>query len=118
MYVDPYQNSDTAHYIAYAKRDYARSGERMQCTVRDPHGATRGEAVPEIAVSPRPNAASGDTLRTYRLALSATGEYTAFQGGTVADALAGMVSTMSRVNGIYEREVGVRMVLVLSLIHI
>lgn len=112
VYVDPYQNNDTSHYIAYAKRDYARAGERMQCTVRDPHGATRVEPVPDLAVSPTPNVASGDTLRTYRLALSATGEYTAFQGGSVADALAGMVSTMSRVNGIYEREVGVRMVLV------
>jgi hypothetical protein len=111
-YIDPYQGSDTSHYIAYAKRDYARSGERMQCTVRATHGMSHSEPMQDIGISPTPNVSSGATLRTYRLALSATGEYTAFQGGTVADALAGMVSTMNRVDGIYERELGVRMVLV------
>jgi hypothetical protein len=56
--------------------------------------------------------ASGGTLRTYRLAMAATGEYTSFHGGTKADALAAIVSTVNRVDGIYEREVSVRMVLV------
>ena len=113
VYIDPYQKNDTSHYIAYAKSDYARSGEPMKCTVKDAHGITLGsEPVQQSDLSPLPNVSSGGTLRTYRLALSATGEYTAFQGGSVADALGGMVSTMNRVNGIYEREVGVRMVLV------
>ncbi|MBK8284338.1 MAG: hypothetical protein IPK97_05345 [Ahniella sp.] len=53
----------------------------------------------------------GDNLRTDRLAIGATGEYTAFHGGTVADGLGAAVSTMDRVNGIHEREVSVRMVL-------
>lgn len=52
----------------------------------------------------------GDCLfRTYRLALAATGEYTAFHGGTVADALAAQVTAMNRVNGIYERDFSLRM---------
>lgn len=113
LYIDPYQNNDRTHYISYDKRDYANTGEPMKCTVNDAHGAPLGsEAVEPHAVSPVPNLATGGTLRTYRLALSATGEYTQFHGGTVADALGGMVTTMNRVNGIYEREVGVRMVLV------
>ena len=112
VYIDPYQPGDTSNYIAYAKRDYARAAEPRQCTVRDAHGAERTEPMSEIGISPQPQVSSGGTLRTYRLALSATGEYTAFHGGTVADALGGMVSTMNRVDGIYEREVGVRMVLV------
>ena len=48
-------------------------------------------------------------LKTFRLALAATGEYTGFHGGTVADALAAQVVTMNRVNGIYERELSVTM---------
>ncbi|HET7844086.1 MAG TPA: zinc-dependent metalloprotease family protein, partial [Xanthomonadales bacterium] len=59
-----------------------------------------------------PDVSSGGTLRTYRLAMAATGEYTQFHGGTVVDGLSAIVTTMNRVNGIYEREVAVRMVLV------
>jgi hypothetical protein len=51
-------------------------------------------------------------LRTYRLALSATGEYTAFQGGTVALAQAAQATTMNRVNGVYEKDIAITMVIV------
>ena len=55
---------------------------------------------------------SGTQLRTYRLANAATGEYTAFHGGTVALGQAAIVASINRVVGIYEKEVAVRMVLV------
>ena len=51
-------------------------------------------------------------LREYRLAIAATGEYTTFHGGTVAAAQAAQVTTMNRVNGVYERDFGVRMIFV------
>ncbi len=51
-------------------------------------------------------------MRTYRLALAATGEYTTFQGGTVNAALAAMTTTMNRVNAVYEHDVAVRMVMI------
>lgn len=57
---------------------------------------------------------SGSQLRTYRIAVAATGEYTQFHGGTVSLALAAMVTTMNRVNGVFEREVAVRLVMVNS----
>jgi len=60
-------------------------------------------------INPEPNLLSGQTLRTYRLALAATGEYSQFFGGTVALALSGMTTTINRVNGVYEREVAVHM---------
>ncbi|MBL0071599.1 MAG: hypothetical protein IPP34_07235 [Bacteroidetes bacterium] len=46
------------------------------------------------------------------MALAGTGEYTATKGGTVSGGLAGMVTSMNRVNGVYETEVSIRMVLV------
>ena len=55
---------------------------------------------------------TGTELRTYRLAIAATGEYTAFHGGTVAGGLSAIVTSMVRVNGVYETEVDIRMVLV------
>ncbi len=54
----------------------------------------------------------GEELRTYQLAVAATGEYTQFHGGTVAGGMSAIVTTMNRVNGLYENDLGVRMVLV------
>jgi len=55
---------------------------------------------------------TGNTLRTYRLAMTATAEFTQFHGGTVADAMAAIVTGVNRVNEIYERELAIRLELV------
>ena len=55
---------------------------------------------------------SAAQYKTMRLALSCNGEYATFFGGTVAGALAGMNATMSRVNGVYEKELAVHMNLI------
>jgi hypothetical protein len=47
------------------------------------------------------------SLRVYRLALAATGEYTAFQGGVEA-ALAAQAVSLNRINGIFEKELAIR----------
>jgi chitodextrinase len=51
-------------------------------------------------------------LRRYRLAVSTTGEYTAYHGGTKASALAAINATMTRVNGVFENDFNVTMVLI------
>ncbi|WP_431133209.1 immunoglobulin-like domain-containing protein [Psychroserpens mesophilus] len=56
--------------------------------------------------------ADDSILRTYRLAVSTTGEYTAYHGGTKTLALAAINQTMTRVNGIFENDFNVRMVVV------
>ncbi|SDD75983.1 Calx-beta domain-containing protein [Aquimonas voraii] len=109
-YVDPYQPKDLDTYVVYSKRDAPDDGERPRCGVT-------GQALPKDLPNFQQKGAaakisSGTVRRTYRLAVAATAEYTAFHGGTVADGLAAIVTTMNRVNGIYERELSVRMVLV------
>ena len=56
--------------------------------------------------------ADDSILRTYRLAVSTTGEYTQYHGGTKAQALAAINTTMTRVNGIFEVDFNVTMVLI------
>ncbi len=115
VYIDPYSKGDTANYITYYKNDYRNDEKRFVCHVSGDDKSSQSIDHPVMT-----NVANGTTLRTYRLALAATGEYTAAQGGTVVGALAAMTTSMNRVNAIYEREVAVRMIMVAgesSIIH-
>ncbi|CAM1340347.1 immunoglobulin-like domain-containing protein [Tenacibaculum amylolyticum] len=51
-------------------------------------------------------------LRTYRIAISVTGQYTAYHGGTRALALAAVNATMTRVNAVFEKDFNVRLQLI------
>lgn len=47
------------------------------------------------------------SLLNYRIAVSATGEYVKAQGGTKLKALSAIVTTISRVNQVYEQDLGI-----------
>ena len=51
-------------------------------------------------------------LREYDLAIACTGEYADYHGGTEADAIAAINTTITRVVGIYERDFSITMTLV------
>ena len=105
-YIDPAAPGDDAHYLVFDHRAMRRpAGFACQVVAHPPAGL----APPPLGTRQRPN---GAQLRTYRLALACTGEYAATKGGTVAGALAAMVTSINRVNGIYERELAIRLVLV------
>jgi hypothetical protein len=53
---------------------------------------------------------SDQKYRTMRLAMSVTGEYTQFHGGTVVGALAAINATMTRVNGVFEKDFALRLI--------
>lgn len=50
-------------------------------------------------------------IKNYTIAISCTGEYTTYHGGTVAKALAAMVTTLNRVNTIYNADLGINLIL-------
>lgn len=52
-------------------------------------------------------AANDQVLRTFRLAISTTGEYTQYYGGTVTGALSGINATVGRINEIFEVDMAV-----------
>jgi hypothetical protein len=105
VYIDPYSRGDTNLYTCYYKRDYRRTEGEFTCFAADEPVAVQKAGV-------KPKALGENSLRTYRLACAATGEYTQFYGGTVAGGLAAIVSAINRVTGVYETEVGIRLVLV------
>ena len=63
-------------------------------------------------VSERTLTQIGEVIREYRLAVSTTGEYTAYHGGTIVEALAAIVETINQVNVVYENDFSVRFILV------
>ena len=58
------------------------------------------------------NRSSDVVFRRFRLAMSVTGEYSAYHGGTTASVLAAVNNTMTRVNGVFEKDLAIRMNLV------
>ncbi len=119
--VDPYRRRDAGYVLSYFKRDAQRSaGPAFRCGVHGERGESPGLGREQTSNLSRDlqvtTATTGTLLRTYRLALAGTGEYTAAvcapAPAAVACGLAAMVVSMNRVNGIYEREVAIRMILV------
>jgi hypothetical protein len=109
-YIDPVYMHQTNLYLSYYKKDLNISKHRnMECILIEDE-----EIKNEISELIRLGFAesAGEQLRTYRTAIAATGEYTAFHGGTVPLGLAAVVTALNRVNGVYEKEVAVRMVLI------
>ena len=110
-YVDPFYHLDNSVYAAYFPKDLVNS-----------HGTFNDGAIGGSADSPPATVAKGGStagrgsngaiLRTYRAAFAATGEYTAFHGGTVALGQAAVVTAVNRLDGVYETELAIRMVLV------
>lgn len=107
-FLEPQSQSAPALYINYFKHD-AFSSEISQFTDKvvvealksSPEKPTKGF-----------HKSSGDVLRTYRIAIAATAEYTAYHGGTKADALSALNDLVTRINEIYETELAVSFELV------
>jgi hypothetical protein len=109
MYIDPYSRNDTTHYSVYFKRDYSKPNDGWTCATEDVDLHLPPPPPPQNGVTDTP---SGTTLRTYRLACAADAEYTAFFGGTVANAQAAIITAINRVTGVYETECAIRLILV------
>lgn len=106
LFIDPYSfgGGDIEHYIVYSKADFT-TDKIFSCSMEQ-------ALLTEIEDVDPVKSFGNCTKRTYRLALSATGEYTVFQGGTVALAQAAQVTTMNRVNGVYMRDLAVTLTIV------
>ncbi len=105
VYIDPYVHGNTAYYSVYYKKDYlpAKGDTPFVC-------GTETEGLEELRLGSPQTEFQGDcVLRRYRLALSCTGEYATFHGGTKPLVLAAMNTTMNRVNGVYENDFAVTM---------
>jgi hypothetical protein len=109
VFIDPYTPYNETTYIVYHKSSLAPRKGGFSCGVANDD---RLELSEEEKASFRTLAAGDCQLRSYRLALACTGEYAAFHGGSKEKVLAAYNTTMTRVNGIYERDVAITMKLI------
>ncbi len=120
LFIDPRKINNNRVYIVYFDKHYHPSGKKpFKCDIKSHKhlDSELGSISNRIA---QPAQRSGNKLKTYRLAMSTTGEYTAFHGGTVENALSAITTTVSRVNGIYLRDLAIKLELVANndlLIH-
>jgi hypothetical protein len=130
IYIDPFAQGTTDTYMSYTKADFYQTCSKEfteLAPIPNPEFEISPEQADKSVGKKRPVTApvderevlvmgmrttSGNQLRTYDLALACTGEYATYHGGTTADALAAMNVSMTRVNGIYEKDVAIRMVMV------
>src|SRR5690606_23468151 len=120
FFIDPYAPGETEVYISYSRSSFYQNTDKviLSCSPQQspvapvPHDQQPVEERKQKRVKPGktiPGAilktTSGTALRTYRLALACTGEYADYHGGTVSGVLSAMVTTMNRVNGVFERDV-------------
>lgn len=109
LYIDPYSKKDINNYIVYKKSDLVNTKDRS-CGVKD--NVSQEKKNSEKTVTP----SVGNQIRIFRLAVACTGEYAIAATGssvpTVAQTLSAIVTSVNRVNGVYEQEVAVRLVLI------
>lgn len=115
VYIDPY-TKDKNFYISYNISSLPTDSNSFNCMTEDADG-------PEPPLYGARNANDG-TLRTFRLAVACNSKYSIYHLGvqgispSASDAvkkaavLSAINNTMTRVNGVYERELAVTMVLV------
>ena len=118
IYIDPY-TKDKQSYICYSKADLPADPNNFECLVEDNFKSNISNQHFDITKN-----ANDGKLRTFRLAIACTGEYSQFhltnQGISSGASdqvkkeavLSAVNTTMTRVNGIFERDLALTMVLV------
>ena len=118
-FIDPYTTNKKS-YLVYKKSDAPAPEEAFVCKFED----SKTTNITAQNTAAKVENANDGKLRTYRLAVATTGEYAQFhltqQGVAETETeavkkgavLSAIVTTMTRVNGIFERDVALTMVLV------
>lgn len=104
IYIDPVSKNDSSNYIVYDRKDCSKNpDDNFVCN------AIMDEAASTVknATNAKTATTTDGNLRTYRLALACTSAYSLYYGNTIAQVLAAMNTTITRVNSIYRRDLSV-----------
>ena len=98
-------NKDGNVYLIYYSKD-AKKAEQVSNNKCGSISVNNRNAPNNTAVAAKVSA-TGGTLRTFKLAVAVTGEFTEKRGGTQASAFDALVAFVNRLNAVYRRELSV-----------
>lgn len=106
VFVEPQAVGNNQHYISYYRQqEESAAFSDTVLSVKRPIAASKRLAKTELD-----NKLIG--IKTFRFAVSATGEYTQYHGGTVVSGLAAVVTMVNRLNQVFNRELSIELQLV------
>ncbi len=108
VFIEPI-SADLKTYTAYKKSDKKASLDTFECNTIDQVNNTQKTKKPSSVAR---YAADDGKLRTLRLALACTAEYTTYFGGSKSLTLASMNNTITRISGVFERDFGIKLILI------
>jgi len=117
VFIDPYYKNRADYYVSYYKKDFVPT-EKVQAscqvkTVDSTNDLVQDESITsDVPVQLGSARMASIQMRTYKIAIGANRQYTAFHGGTVAGGLAAVTTAVTRVAGVYEDELAVSFQLV------
>lgn len=119
--IDPYQTDDLENYLVFYKHEFGTPTRSFHCRLDELLSGEKNvldSFVPE-SDAVLPEFTHGSTLRTYRMAIATTQEYTNFfrqAGDTDAQAqtraLSRVVTSLNRIDAVYRKELSISFTLV------
>ncbi len=94
-------------YVLYKRDPNGKREANFICETKQAIEEQRGQLTQRVV--------NDQILRKFRLAVTASGEYTQYHGGTVADALAAINATITRINQVFETDLAITLELVPNL---
>ena len=101
-------STDGSKYIVFDSKSHRNQGDvPFECSTVE-----TAALVADSNDFVQSNKSDAGVFKTFRLAQSVTGEYSQYFGGTMADAMGGINATMTRVNGVFEKDFAIQLILV------
>ena len=106
-FIEPY-TTDGNKYIVFDSKTHRNQGDvPFECTT-----AETAALMDDSSAFVQSNKSDAGVFKTFRLAQSVTGEYSQYFGGTMADAMGGINATLTRCNGVFEKDFAIQLILV------
>ena len=109
IFIDPEGEIALNEYTS--RYDHTHESDRdFSCQVHSHSPLTQNQS--PFPTANRTLSTPADSLRTYRIAIATTGEYTQLFGGRKSDSLAAVVTTVNRLNQVFERDLSINLEIV------
>lgn len=119
FFIDPYCVSNDKDYLVYYTADFVKDPSQVVPEIGPYSREVKAGETSQGQYKSQSQAGAicvGQNLKIYRLAVACTGEYavaaTGLSAPTVSQTLAKIVTSVNRVDGVYETDVAIRLVLV------